>query len=139
MFSFSTQRRVLYGETDKMGYLYYGNYASYYETGRVESMRSIGLVYKELEDKGIIMPVLDMSVKYLKPAFYDDLLTIKTILPEFPDGFKLYFQYEIFNQHNQLLNTGDSTLIFFDAKIRKPIQAEEVLEGKLDAFFGRIK
>lgn len=139
MFSFSTQRRVLYGETDKMGYLYYGNYASYYETGRVESMRSIGLVYKELEDKGIIMPVLDMSVKYLKPAFYDDLLTIKTILPEFPDGFKLYFQYEIFNQHNQLLNTGDSTLIFFDAKIRKPIQAEEVLEGKLDAFFDRIK
>lgn len=139
MFSFSTQRRVLYGETDKMGYLYYGNYASYYETGRVESMRSIGLVYKELEDKGIIMPVLDMSVKYLKPAFYDDLLTVKTILPEFPDGFKLYFQYEIFNQHNQLLNTGDSTLIFFDAKIRKPIQAEEVLEGKLDAFFGRIK
>ena len=139
MFSFSTQRRVLYGETDKMGYLYYGNYASYYETGRVESMRSIGLVYKELEDKGIIMPVLDMSVKYLKPAFYDDLLTIKTILPEFPDGFKLYFQYEIFNQHNQLLNTGDSTLIFFDAKIRKPIQAEEVLEGKLGAFFDRIK
>ena len=139
MFSFSIQRRVLYGETDKMGYLYYGNYASYYETGRVESMRSIGLVYKELEDKGIIMPVLDMSVKYLKPAFYDDLLTIKTILPEFPDGFKLYFQYEIFNQHNQLLNTGDSTLIFFDAKIRKPIQAEEVLEGKLDAFFGRIE
>lgn len=139
MFSFPTQRRVLYGETDKMGYLYYGNYASYYETGRVESMRSIGLVYKELEDKGIIMPVLDMSVKYLKPAFYDDLLTIKTILPEFPDGFKLYFQYEIFNQHNQLLNTGDSTLIFFDAKIRKPVQAEEVLEGKLDAFFGRIK
>ena len=139
MFSFSIQRRVLYGETDKMGYLYYGNYASYYETGRVESMRSIGLVYKELEDKGIIMPVLDMSVKYLKPAFYDDLLTIKTILPEFPDGFKLYFQYEIFNQHNQLLNTGDSTLIFFDAKIRKPVQAEEVLEGKLDAFFGRIK
>lgn len=137
MFQFTTQRRVLYGETDKMGYLYYGHYASYYEFGRVESMRSIGLVYKELEDRGIIMPVLDLSVKYLKPAFYDDLLSITTKIPEFPDGVKMYFQYEIHNQDGLLLNTGDSTLIFFDTATRKPVTASSILEGKLDSFYGR--
>lgn len=137
MFEFTTQRRVTYGETDKMGYLYYGHYAEYYETGRVESMRSIGLVYKELEDSGIIMPVLDMSITYLKPAFYDDVLSILTMIPDYPDGFKMHFQYEITNQDGLLLNTGNTTLIFFDPEIRKPILATQVMEGKLDSFFGK--
>lgn len=135
MFEFTTQRRVTYGETDKMGYLYYGHYAEFYETGRVESMRSIGLVYKELEDTGIIMPVLEMSSKYMKPAHYDDVLSIKTIIPEFPDGVKVYFKYEIRNQDGVLLNTGDSTLIFFDVASRKPVMASTILKGKLDPFF----
>ena len=85
MYSFETQLRVRYGETDQMGYLYYGNYAQFYEVGRVETMRSLGMSYKTLEtDYGILMPVMSMQVRYVRPAFYDDLLTIKTTIRHFP-------------------------------------------------------
>ncbi|MBL0911477.1 MAG: acyl-CoA thioesterase [Bacteroidia bacterium] len=135
MFEFTAQRRVTYGETDKMGYLYYGHYAEYYETGRVEAFRSIGLVYKELEETGIIMPVLELHCNYHKPAFYDDMLSIRTMLPKYPDGVKLYFEYEIRNQEGTLLNTGNSTLIFFNVANRKPVPAAEIMGEKLAPFF----
>jgi acyl-CoA thioester hydrolase len=78
MYSVKNQIRVRYAETDRMGYVYYGNYAQYFEVARVEMLRGLGISYKTLEDSGIMLPVLDFTIKYIKPAFYDDLLTIKT-------------------------------------------------------------
>ena len=80
MFISTTQIRVRYAETDKMGYVYYGNYAQYFEVGRVEGLRDLGLSYKKMEDEGILLPVVEFQIKYLKPAYYDDLLTIKTTI-----------------------------------------------------------
>jgi acyl-CoA thioester hydrolase len=89
-FSKETQIRVRYGETDQMGYCYYGNYAQYFEVGRVEALRTVGLSYKELEEQGIMLPVSEFNVKYLSPAFYDDLLTIKTTITKIK-GARLVF------------------------------------------------
>ena len=87
--------RVRYAETDKMGYVYYGNYATYYEVGRVEALRKLGMSYKEMEDEGIMLPVLSFNIKYFKPAFYDDLLTIKTSITEMPNT-RIKFEYECY-------------------------------------------
>ena len=84
MFNTETKIRVRYAETDRMGYVYYGNYATYFEVARVESLRTMGMTYKEMEDQGIILPVLEYYIKFIKPAFYDDLLTIKTTIPTLP-------------------------------------------------------
>ena len=105
--------RVRYGETDKMGYCYYGVYAQYFEIGRTELMRQYGLTYKKIEDAGIMLPVLSLNVKFIKPAFYDDELTIKTYLTKLP-LVRIEFLYEIYNQHNELLNNGETTLVFID-------------------------
>ncbi len=75
-----TKLRVRYGETDQMGYVYYGNYAEYFEVGRVEWLRNLGISYKSLEESKIMLPVLHLNINYLKPAKYDDLLTIITTL-----------------------------------------------------------
>jgi acyl-CoA thioester hydrolase len=90
MFLNETNLRVRYAETDRMGYVYYGNYAGYYEVGRVEALRSLGMSYREMEDSGIMLPVLTYSIKYFKPSYYDDLLTIQTIIPEIP-GTRIKF------------------------------------------------
>lgn len=103
--------RVRYADTDQMGYVYYGNYARYYEIGRVEALRSIDFHYKVMEDEGVMMPVYENSSRYLKPARYDDLLSVKVILKQLP-GVRVTFQYEIRNQNDILLNTGETTLVF---------------------------
>ena len=108
MFSTETNLRVRYAETDRMGYVYYGNYASYYEVGRVEALRSLGMSYREMEDSGIMLPVLTYNIKYFKPSFYDDLLTIQTIIPEIP-GTRIKFLYKMFNTERVLLNEGETT------------------------------
>jgi acyl-CoA thioester hydrolase len=94
MYISETKLRVRYAETDRMGYAYYGNYAQYYEVGRVEALRQLGLSYRSLEDSGIFLPVLHYSVKFFKPAFYDDLLTVRTIIKEIPQT-RIKFFYEI--------------------------------------------
>ncbi len=114
-----TKIRVRYGETDQMGYAYYGIYAQYYEVGRVEAMRMLGFSYKDVEDRGIMMPVLEYAITYKKPAFYDDELTIVTMLKERPTGVKLHFEYECFNQKNELLNSGHVTLAVVDKSTNK--------------------
>ena len=134
MYSHSVEMRVRYGETDKMGYLYYGNYAQYYEVGRVEAIRSLGLSYKELEDRGIMMPVLDMQSTFVKPAHYDDVLTVNTTITELPK-VRAFFSYEITNQDNDIINYGKTTLIFFDWERRKPCRAPKELLDKLAPFF----
>ncbi|SEH05388.1 acyl-CoA thioesterase [Candidatus Venteria ishoeyi] len=129
MYSYETKLRVRYSETDKMGYVYYGNYPQYYEVGRVELMRSLGYSYRNLEDMGIMMPVLNLSVRYLRPAFYDDELTIKTIVREMPSS-RVRFEYEIYNIDGQMLNTGEAVLGFINSDTRRPMRPpKEILES----------
>src|SRR6516164_9092358 len=101
MFVAKTQIRVRYAETDQMNVVYYGNYAQYFEVARAESIRNLGYTYKELESVGIIMPVVEMQTKFLRPAHYDDLLTIKTILRELPVEHKIQFEHEVYNQEKK--------------------------------------
>jgi acyl-CoA thioester hydrolase len=98
MFITETHIRVRYAETDHMNVVYYGNYGQYFEVARAESIRNLGYTYKEMESEGIIMPVVEMQTKFLRPAHYDDLLTIKTILRELPVDHKINFEHEVFNQ-----------------------------------------
>lgn len=135
MFSTVTTIRVRYGETDQMGFLYYGNYALYYEVGRVDMIRQLGITYKELEEKGIIMPVVELKSKYIRPALYDDLITVKTILKEFPNDHKISFHSELYNEKQELLNIGTTTLVFLDAATRQKISMPAVLQEKLEGFF----
>lgn len=134
MYSHSAYRRVTYAETDKMGYLYYGRYADYYETGRVEALRALDCVYRDMEDSGIMMPVLDMQTKYRKPAYYDELLEIKTVLTEMP-AVRITFTYEIYNPEKILLNEGKTTLVFYDMAKKRPCECPPDLREKLQSFF----
>jgi acyl-CoA thioester hydrolase len=113
-----TKIRVRYGETDRMGYLYYGHYAMYFEVGRTEMMRSLGMTYKSMEDEGIILPVRSMTINFRHPAHYDDLLTVKTCLKSFPE-VKLDFHYEILNEEGLVHCNGNTVLVFVDAATKK--------------------
>lgn len=134
MFTSSTNLRVRYAETDKMGYVYYGNYATYFEVGRVEGLRSLGFSYKQMEDKGIMLPVLDFQIKYFKPAFYDDLLTIKTTITEIK-GARIHFEYETLNEKNELLNKGATTLVFINIATNKPCAVPDWFLEKSKKYF----
>lgn len=134
MYISETTIRVRYAETDKMGYVYYGNYTQYYEVGRVEALRQLDCSYKKMEDDGIMLPVYTCNIKYLKPAFYDDLLIIKTSIKEMP-RVKIVFEYEIFNQQSELLNIGSTTLVFVDVKTNKPCVAPLFLLEKIKTYF----
>ncbi len=123
----TTEIRIRYGETDRMGYVYYGNYPLFYEVGRTELMRKLGFPYKKLEDMGVMLPVKSLEVDYISPSFYDDLIQIKTTL-HLLKGVKVEFQYELFDQKGRLLNKGKTTLVFVDSKTRKPIRIPEDLK-----------
>lgn len=109
-----------YGETDRMGYCYYGHFAVYFEVARVEALRSLGVTYKQLEDDGIILPVFEYNVKYFKPAFYDQELRIETVI-ELVKGARITFSYKTFNESGEQLNQAMTTLVFVDVKTQKPI------------------
>nr|WP_299207369.1 thioesterase family protein [uncultured Brumimicrobium sp.] len=113
------QLRVRYGETDQMGYCYYGNYAQYFEVGRVEALRTLSWSYKEMEEKGFMLPVSSFSVKYISPAFYDDLLTVHTRIIDLK-GVRLYFEYEIKNEQGKLVATAETILVFVDKNTMRP-------------------
>lgn len=134
MYTSETKIRVRYGETDQMGYVYYGNYAEYFEVGRVEAMRELGMSYKSLEDRGIMLPVLDMQVKFIKPSFYDDELTIKTHIIELPST-RIKFEYEVLNEKKELVNKASTTLVFFDKEKGKPISAPKDFIDKMKIYF----
>ncbi|MCK5637292.1 MAG: acyl-CoA thioesterase [Flavobacteriaceae bacterium] len=125
-----TKIRVRYSETDQMGYVYYGNYAQYFEVGRVEWLRNLGVTYKNLEESGIMLPVLNLNVNFIKPAKYDDLLTIVTTLKNKP-SVKIEFDFEIYNETQELLTTGFTSLVFIDMKKNKPTRAPESLLDKI--------
>ena len=124
------QFRVRYGETDQMSYVYHGNYAQYFEMGRLEWLRKLGISYKEMEQSGIIMPVINLNINYLKPAKYDDLLTLKTILIKNPTA-RIEFNYELYNEKEELLTTASTTLVFVNIKTDKPTRAPKYLLEKL--------
>lgn len=134
MYQSETTIRVRYAETDRMGYVYYGNYAQYYEVGRVEALRQMGFSYKSIEDNGIMLPVYTFNIRYFKPAYYDDLLKIITVVTEIPQT-RINFEYQIFNEKDELLNKGDTTLVFIDMKTNKPCIAPVDFVEKLKIFF----
>ncbi len=119
-FKHKTKLRVRYGETDQMGYCYYGNYAQYFEVGRVEAMRELGISYKQLEEQGVMLPVSEFSVNYKYPAKYDDALTIATHICELR-GARLAFDYVITNEHDQLVAKAHTTLVFVSKETMRPI------------------
>lgn len=133
MFVKHTSTRVRYAETDRMGLVYYGNYAQYFEIARTEAIRSLGVSYKELENQGVMLPVLRLEVKYLKPAFYDELLSIKTVISEVPTT-RITFEHEIYNEAEELTTLGSVQLVFVDAKTRKPRRAPDSVVEKLREF-----
>ena len=134
MLQSETEIRVRYGETDKMGYVYYGNYAQYYEVARTEFIRKYGITYKELEERGIMLPISSLKIKYIKPSFYDDILRVQATIRELPN-IRIHFDYKIFNQNNELVNIGETTLVFIDSKTGKPVAAPDFFINPLKQYF----
>jgi acyl-CoA thioester hydrolase len=134
MYSHQTKIRVRYSETDQMGYVYNGNYAQYYEVGRVEMLRSLGMTYGSMESEGVMLPLLEMNCKFIKPAHYDQELTIKTTVKERP-GVRMYFDYEIYNEEEELINIGSTTLVFFDMVKKRPCHPPVEFMNKIAHFF----
>jgi acyl-CoA thioester hydrolase len=124
MFISETTLRVRYAETDQMSYVYYGNYAQYYEVGRVEALRQLGTSYRQLEESGIMMPVVSMNINYKRPALYDDILTIKIIIKELPTT-KMKFEYEIYNHEGVLINTAETILVFVNRSNMRPCRCPQ--------------
>lgn len=122
----NTSIRVRYGETDPMKYVYYGNYAEYFEVARVELFRSLGMSYDEIEKRGIFLPVSEYKIKYLKPALYDQLLEIRTYVRKIP-GIRIEFDYEIYNEENVKITEASTTLFFLDAENNKIVKCPDFL------------
>ncbi|MAZ37506.1 acyl-CoA thioesterase [Salibacteraceae bacterium] len=133
MYKTKTTLRVRYAETDRMSYVYYGNYGIYFEVARVEAMKQIGMSYKDLEDSGIMMPVLEFNIKYFKPAFYDDELIIETRIEKDP-GVRIRFDYETFNSRGEHLNSAFTTLVFVNTNTGKPVSAPDDFLARLKSF-----
>lgn len=114
-----SQVRVRYSETDQMGVVYHGNYIPYFEIGRVEWLRNMGVSYKSLEESGIALPIVSLTLNYKKPARYDDVLDIKTTFKK-QSSVKIEFDCEIKNQENELLTTAHFILVFVDTKTGRP-------------------
>ena len=134
MYSFESNYRVRYADVDQMGYMYYGNYAKLFEIGRVEALRNLGVRYKDLEESGIWMPVYENNSKYLEPAKYDELLTIRCILKEMPK-FRIVFDTEIINESNKIIHKGLTTLVFIKADTQKITICPQVILDKLSPFY----
>ncbi len=134
MYQATTQVRVRYGETDKMGYAYYGNYMLYYEVGRTDALRELGLTYRQLEEDGIMLPVLELNSKYLKPVYYDDVLTVVTQINTLP-GVRIKFDYSIYNEAKEIVNKGNTTLVFISEKDKRPCPPPKYFLDKIRGFF----
>ncbi|MBX9784604.1 MAG: acyl-CoA thioesterase [Chitinophagaceae bacterium] len=135
MFESSAQIRVRYSETDQMKVVYHGNYAQYFEAARAEAIRDMGFTYKEMEDIGIAMPIVELHTKFLRPALYDDLLTIKTQLRAMPKDHRIEFHHEVYNESGKLLTVGRIVLYFLDAKTMARTVMPEALKKHLEPFF----
>ncbi|HEY2721258.1 MAG TPA: thioesterase family protein [Chitinophagaceae bacterium] len=135
MFVAETKVRVRYAETDQMGIVYHSNFFLYYEVSRAESIRQLGFTYADMEKLGVIMPVVEVQSKFLQPALYDDLLTVKTILKELPDHHKIEFHHQVYNEQEELLAAGKVILYFMEAKsMNRTVMPGELFE-KLKPYF----
>lgn len=135
MFVTTTPIRVRYAETDQMDVVYHGNYAQYFEVARAESIRSLGFTYKDMEAAGVIMPIVEIQCKFLRPAHYDDLLSIKTTLKELPNNHRIEFHQEVYNEAGKLLTIGHVVLYFLNAATREKTLMPETLRQRLEPFF----
>lgn len=131
MISHSFSFRVRYGETDQMGVVYHGNYAHFFELGRTEWLRSLGVTYKYMEKTGVMLPVISLSCNFKKSAFYDEILTVKTMLKRQP-GVKIEFDYEITNESGEIITLGNTVLAFINMETKKPMRCPAYILNKLD-------
>ena len=127
---FETKVRVRYAETDQMGVVYHGNYAQYFEIARVEWLRNLGISYRKMEQEGVMLPVVNLSINYRKPAYYDEELIIRTRVAQKPT-VKIIFEYEVVNEHQQIISDATATLVFVDIKTKKPMMCPEYLLEKI--------
>lgn len=134
MYESTFQIRVRYAETDRMGFVFHGHYVNFYEVGRTESIRQLGVTYHSLEEAGILMPVTDMSIKFLLPARYDDLLTVKTVIPRMPE-IRMIVNAEISNEAGELINRSECRLTFLDATSKRILSSPAMLSDKLAPYF----
>ncbi len=135
MITSTSQIRVRYGEVDQMGFLYYGNYALYYEVGRAEMIRDAGYPYGEMEKDGIVMPVVKMNIKFLRPALYDELITVETCMKELSNHPFVTFYHKLYNEKGDLINKGEVTLTFFNPLTQKRVPMPERLLNYLQPYF----
>lgn len=135
MFSFDTPVRVRYADTDQMHVVYHAKFIEYFESGRTESIRSLGVTYKEIEEWGLIMPVVRVQCDFLRPGRYDDLLTVRTILREMPEGHRIQFEQEVYNESSKLLCKGSILLYFLEKETNNKVDIPQHLIDKLKPFF----
>ena len=135
MFTSETQIRVRYAETDQMNVVYHGNYAQYFEVGRVESIRKLGMSYKDVEASGIVMPVIEWTAKFIRPARYDDLLTVRTSVKKWPTDYRIEFHQEVYNEEGKLLTTGKVLIYFLKAETLERAPMPELMARTLRPFF----
>jgi acyl-CoA thioester hydrolase len=135
MYISETKIRVRYAETDQMDVVYYGNYAQYFEVGRVEAIRQLGLSYKDMEAAGVILPVVEFTAKFLRPAHYDDLLTVRTTMKELPADHRIIFHQEVFNEAGKLLTVGNVLLYFLKKGTMEKTTMPAYLETRLAPYF----
>ncbi|MFN4007650.1 MAG: acyl-CoA thioesterase [Chitinophagaceae bacterium] len=135
MFTSSFQHRVRYADTDQMGVVYHGNYATYFEIGRVEAIRALGYSYKQMEADGIMMPIVGLTIQFVRPLVYDELFTIVTKLPVLPKSHEAVFEQEIINEQNKLVTKATVTLYFLDIITRKKVTMPEALLQYLQPFY----
>jgi acyl-CoA thioester hydrolase len=134
MMTAETRIRVRYGEVDRMGYLHHGNYPLYFEVGRTELIRQLGLSYLQMEDQGVLLPVRNLSIQYHNPALYDDEVIIKTSIVKRP-SIRLEFEYQMLNAEGKLLAEAATTLVFVNAEDRKPMRVPDFFEKLIEPFF----
>ncbi|OIR07533.1 putative esterase [mine drainage metagenome] len=139
MFESTTNVRVRYAETDQMDVVYHGNYAQFFEVGRAESIRSLGFTYKDMEKMGVIMPIVELHSKFLRPAHYDDLLTVKTMLKELPNDHRIEFHQEVYNESGKLLTVGRVVLYFINAKTKEKTLMPSQLFNSLQPYFDQAR
>lgn len=135
MFESTTKVRVRYAETDQMDVVYHGNYAQYFEVARAEAIRELGFTYKAMEQMGVYMPIVELHCKYLRPAHYDDLLTVKVVLRELPSDHRIEFHHEVLNEEEKLLAIGKVVLYFIDAGSKQKTTMPVALKARLSEFF----
>jgi acyl-CoA thioester hydrolase len=135
MFTSEHHIRVRYAETDQMDVVYHGNYAQFFEVARAEAIRGLGLTYKNLEELGVIMPVVELQMRFLRPAHYDDLLTIRTILRDLPEDHRIEFHHEVHNEEGRMITTGRIVLYFMDSASQSKCLMPDILRQKLKPFF----